>query len=102
VSERRAALVIPEDAIVQRADGAVIFKVDASQRVQRINVETGVVRDGWIEIRSGLTQSDLIVVRGQTRIDDGVVVSIREADGRPVSASSVAAGARALAAGSEP
>ena len=102
VSERRTALVIPEDAIVQRADGAVIFKLDASQRVHRIQVETGVVRDGWIEIRSGLTQSDLIVVRGQARIDDGITVSIRQADGRPASASSVAAGAAAPAAGSEP
>ena len=101
VSERRAALVVPEDAIVQRADGAVIFRVDASERVDRIQVETGAVRDGWVEIRSGLEQSDLIVVRGQARIDDGVTVSIRRADGQPASASSVGAGGDSLASGSE-
>lgn len=83
VSERLDAIVVPDDAIVQRADGAVIFRLNDSGRVERVLVETGVILDGWIEISSGLSSGDVVVVRGQTRIDDGVLVSVRLADGRP-------------------
>jgi hypothetical protein len=100
VSEPRSVLAVPEDAVVQRADGAVVFRVGESERVERVHVVTGVIREGWIEIRSGLQRADVVVVRGQTRLDDGVMVSVRHADGQPVNPSSVEAGGEALASGS--
>jgi membrane fusion protein (multidrug efflux system) len=100
VSEPRRVLAVPEDAVVQRADGAVVFRVGESERVERVHVVTGVIREGWIEIRSGLQRADVVVVRGQTRLDDGVMVSVRHADGQPVNPSSVEAGGEALASGS--
>lgn len=90
VSTRRNAIVLPEEAIVQRADGAVVFRLDASERVHRIHVETGVTGDGWIEIREGLQHGDLVVVRGQARLDDGIAVSVRKIDGSPASPAAVA------------
>jgi len=83
VSERQGVIVVPDDAIVQRADGAVIFRLNDSGRVERVLVETGVNLEGWVEISSGLSPGDVVVVRGQARIDDGVLVSVRLADGRP-------------------
>lgn len=100
VSERRSVLAVPEDAVVQRADGAVVFRLGESERVERVHVVTGVIREGWIEVRSGLQRADVVVVRGQTRLDDGVMVSVRHADGQPVNPSSVEAGGEALASGS--
>jgi membrane fusion protein (multidrug efflux system) len=81
VSERRNVIVVPDDAVVQRADGAVIFRLTAAGRVERRSVETGVRIEGRIEISSGLSPGDVVVVRGQARIDDGVAVSVRMADG---------------------
>jgi membrane fusion protein (multidrug efflux system) len=81
VSERLGALVVPEDAVVERADGAVIFRVGPDDRAERIQVETGVSVDGWIEIRDGLAIGDRVIVRGQVRVDDGIMVSVRHADG---------------------
>ena len=83
VSERKDVVVVPNDAVVQRADGAVIFRLNGSERVERVLVETGVQLEGWVEISSGLSPGDAVVVRGQSRIDDGVAVSVRLADGRP-------------------
>ena len=100
VSERLGVIVVPDDAVVQRADGAVIFRLDASGRVERRLVETGVHLDGWVEISSGLSAGDVVVVRGQTRIDDGVAVSVRQADGQPVEPSIVEAPDEDLADGS--
>ena len=97
VSQRRDAIVVPEEAIVQRADGAVVFRLDSSQRVQRILVTTGVSGDGWIEIQEGLQHGDSVVVRGQARLDDGVAVSVREIDGSLASKSAVASSGAAAA-----
>jgi hypothetical protein len=46
-------------------------------------VESGVNLDGWVEISSGLSRGDVVVVRGQARLDDGVLVSVRLANGQP-------------------
>jgi membrane fusion protein (multidrug efflux system) len=100
VSERLGVIVVPDDAVVQRADGAVIFRLDDSGRVERRLVETGVHLDGWVEISSGLSPGDVVVVRGQTRIDDGVAVSVRQADGRPLESSPATTQAEDLADGS--
>jgi membrane fusion protein (multidrug efflux system) len=86
VSEREDAIVVPNDAVVQRADGAVIFRLNDSDRVERVLVETGVQLEGWVEISSGLSPGDVVVVRGQSRIDDGIAVSVRLADGQPADA----------------
>ena len=81
VSERKGALVVSEDAIVQRAAGATVFRVGPDERVERVAVETGVTGEGWVEIKKGLRGGDVVVVRGQTRLANGLAVSIREADG---------------------
>jgi membrane fusion protein (multidrug efflux system) len=100
VSERQDVIVVPDDAIVQRADGAVIFRLNDSGRVERVLVETGVNLEGWVEISSGLSPGDVVVVRGQARIDDGVLVSVRLADGRPAESPSAATPTEGLASGS--
>jgi membrane fusion protein (multidrug efflux system) len=100
VSERQGVIVVPDDAIVQRADGAVIFRLNDSERVERVLVETGVNLEGWVEISSGLSPGDVVVVRGQVRIDDGVLVSVRLADGRPSESPSAPTPAEDLASGS--
>ena len=84
VSERAGVIVVPQDAVIQRADGAVIFKLNPDGRVERLTVETGVSIEGWVEVSRGLEPADVVVVRGQDRLDDGVAVSVRGADGRPI------------------
>jgi membrane fusion protein (multidrug efflux system) len=102
VSERSDVIVVPEDAVVQRADGAVVFRLDSNGRVERLAVETGVRLDGWVEISRGLRSGDVVVVRGQGRLDDGVAVSVRGADGQRVLPSVIAPLSKDLASESTP
>lgn len=81
VSERKGALVVPEDAIVQRATGSIVFRLRPDERVERVKVEPGVVGDGWVEVQKGLRAGDVVVIRGQTRLAEGLAVSVRRADG---------------------
>ena len=82
LAERGGVVMVPEDAIVLRSDGSVIFRLVNGNQVERVSVLTGVHRDGWVEVARGLALDDVIVVRGQARLVDGSVVEVRTADGR--------------------
>jgi membrane fusion protein (multidrug efflux system) len=81
VAERSGVVMIPKEAVLQRADGSVIFRLVGTDRVERIRVEPGLHRDDLVEIRGVVGAGDWIVVRGQTGLIDGSVVSLRNEDG---------------------
>jgi len=75
ISEREGVPMIPEDAVLQRADGAVAFRLVSDDRVERRLLRTGAVREGRVEVLEGLALGDRVVVRGQTGLVDGSVVA---------------------------
>ncbi len=75
--------MIPEGAILQRADGSVAFRMVGADRVERIVLTTGVFRDGRVEVVEGLDVGDVVVVRGHARLVDGAAVDVRTASGAP-------------------
>ncbi len=83
VSDRSGVAMIPEDAMLQRADGAVAFRLLDGSRVQRRVLTTGLFQDGYVEVIEGLEIGDLVVVRGHASLVDGAVVALRRPDGSP-------------------
>ncbi|MBW2234539.1 MAG: efflux RND transporter periplasmic adaptor subunit [Deltaproteobacteria bacterium] len=83
VASRKAVAMIPEEAVLQRADGEVTFRVGADLRVERLLIQTGEHRDGLVEVTEGLAPGDRIVVRGHYALTHGVKVQPRTLDGRP-------------------
>jgi membrane fusion protein (multidrug efflux system) len=81
ISQRDDVAMVPEDAVLQRSDGHVVFRAIADSRVERIVVQTGTHHDGMVEITKGLTTRDLIVSRGQAWLADGQKVLLRHPDG---------------------
>ena len=92
VAVRRNVLLVPEQAILLRSDGAVVFRTGEGNRVERVVVETGEHRGGQVEIASGLAPGDSVVTRGQAGLVDGALVSPRNPDGSPVSTAVSAVG----------
>ena len=90
VSRRSGVLMIPEEAILQRSDGSVVFRLVGEDRVQRQVVELGVFRNGQVEVVSGLDARDHIVTRGHTSLVDGSTVMVRNIDGSPARQPNVA------------
>lgn len=84
IAHREGVLFVPEEAVQQRADGAVVFRIGPDLRAERRDVETGVVRAGHVEIRSGLAPGDRVARRGHTDLIDGSLVAPRKRDGSPV------------------
>jgi membrane fusion protein (multidrug efflux system) len=71
VAQREGALLVPEAAVLQRADGEVVFVATPEGLARRVVVKTGLQRQGRVEIVEGLAASDEVVVRGQAALIDG-------------------------------
>lgn len=82
VSERSGVAMIAEEAVLQRADGEVVFRLGPDRRVQRLLIETGLHQDGRVEVRSGLEAGDRVVVRGHYALVNGARVEPRTPDGK--------------------
>jgi len=91
VSERPAVPMVPESAILQRSDGSIAFRMVGTDQVERLVLDTGTIRDGYVEVVSGLAAGDLIVVRGHAQLVDGSRVDVRTKAGKPVVAAAPAA-----------
>lgn len=81
IAHRSGVITVPEEAVLQRLGGPVIFRVLDGNRVERIAVEIGVIRDGWVEIREGLGPRDRVVSRGHSDLIDGSPIIARNRDG---------------------
>ncbi|RIL06097.1 MAG: hypothetical protein DCC71_08075 [Proteobacteria bacterium] len=95
VAVRENVPMIPQEAVLQRADGAVAFRLEGD-RVERRSLKLGAYHEGRVEVVEGLAPGDLVVVRGQDKLVDGSPVSVRDAQGAP--RGGVAAGGEATAA----
>ena len=100
LESRRGVTMVPEESILQRADGTVLYRLVGENRVERLVVTSGVLRDGLVEIKDGgVRRGDFVISRGQEQISDGGVVSLRTAEGTPVPSPPVATGPAAFASG---
>jgi membrane fusion protein (multidrug efflux system) len=94
IAVREGVAMIPEEAVLQRSDGPVAFRLVGADRVERRRLELGVIRGGLVEVRDGLAVGDRVVVRGQSDLIDGARVSVRDAAGQPVAGAPTAVGQR--------
>jgi RND family efflux transporter MFP subunit len=72
------AIVIPGEAVVHDPQGSLLVYVyyPDRKRVYARRVETGAVRDRGIEITSGLSETDFIVMAGQHKVREGSLVEV--------------------------
>jgi len=86
IAKRAGVAMVPEEAVLQRADGAVVFRVLPENRAERRMIEVGAHHDGMVEVVKGVGPGDLVVLRGQAGLSDGELVSPRNADGSGIGA----------------
>ena len=76
-SETKAnAVVVPEPAVVASERGFVAYVIDGTKarvRPLKLGIRTG---DGGVEILSGVTPGEKVVVEGSDRLSDGMEVQI--------------------------
>lgn len=75
---RVKALTLPGETIVRDAQGATLVYVysEEKKRVYARRVQAGAPLGGEVEIASGLTGEERVVVSGQHRVREGGLVSV--------------------------
>jgi membrane fusion protein (multidrug efflux system) len=79
VGERKAALLVPEEAIVPQGGELYVYRVVDGKAVRTL-VRTGLRREAKVQVIEGLRAGEQVVVSGQMKLQrDGMPVRILEA-----------------------
>jgi multidrug efflux pump subunit AcrA (membrane-fusion protein) len=79
VGVHRGARLVPEQAVVLRPAGAVVYVLEG-ESVKERPVTTGLLRDGEMEISAGLEGSETVAVDGASLLSNGARVRVMGAD----------------------
>lgn len=71
VEQTAQALLVPESAIANDANGPYVWRVTPEDRAERVSVKLGTRREGQVVILSGLSAGDTIVTSGTHKIFEG-------------------------------
>jgi RND family efflux transporter MFP subunit len=75
LQQKKDALILPVEAVVQNRDHPYVLVVDATNHVEKRNVILGIQTSNRVEITSGLQAGDNVIAAGQTGYQPGEVVS---------------------------
>ncbi|MCA3572395.1 MAG: efflux RND transporter periplasmic adaptor subunit [Aestuariivirga sp.] len=71
----REAVLVPESAVVQRGEGALVYVV-ADNKARQVRVSLGKRLDGKVEVLDGIAAGDAVVTAGNARLSDGAEVEV--------------------------
>ena len=79
VVSSKGAVVVPKEAILEDSDSksSFVFVVEGGSSVKRV-IETGISQQGLVEVKSGLTFGEKMVITGQHYLKDGDRVEVVE------------------------
>ncbi len=72
-----AALTVPRDSVVLRADGAFVMRINSDQIAERVSVEVTESSGDQVAVRGELESGDRIAVRGAESLRDGESVAVQ-------------------------
>jgi membrane fusion protein (multidrug efflux system) len=81
--ENPSALVVAEETLIPQGTDTFVWRIQEG-KASRVKVETGLRRDGRVEVVSGLALGDQVVSAGQLRLQrDGQEVRVIDPNRRP-------------------
>ena len=77
VFERREGVSVPQEAVLSRAAGTVIFVAQPDGTAKEVPVRVGLRDSGRAEILEGLGLGDPVIVQGQSQLYDGRKIEVK-------------------------
>jgi membrane fusion protein, multidrug efflux system len=74
LGSRDGVLAVPDSAVVYGGEGTFVWRIDAEEKANTVDVELGARQDGLVEVRTGLGAGDVVVVAGTNKLAPGMVV----------------------------
>ena len=84
------AIMVPEQSIVLRPAGEVVYVIDGDTARQRM-VKTGLRQDGQVEVTEGLSAGEVVAVDGAAFLTDQAKVSVQHATAQKQAAAGIQA-----------
>jgi RND family efflux transporter MFP subunit len=79
---RENAIMVPEQSVVLRPAGKVVYLIADGKAAQAV-VQTGIKKDGYVEIVAGLKGGETIAVDGAGFLTNGASVALAQPRGKP-------------------
>ncbi len=81
ILNKHKGLAVPQPAVLQNDNGYFIYQIDANNTVKQLYVKLGSRTGEMVEIKSDtLHEGDQIVLEGLTKVQDGAVVEMEQAE----------------------
>lgn len=78
IEEKQETLLVPRAALADVVGQTTIYVVNGDNIVEQRAVTTGLEEDDRVEVLSGLTAGEQVVIAGQSGLRDGTVVEVRQ------------------------
>ena len=76
IRARQLALAVPRDALVLRQNGSFVFRINADNKAEQIEVEVGDSSGELIAVHGNLAEGDRVAIRGAENLSEGAEVRI--------------------------
>ena len=73
---KQGILTVPVGAVIPRGGQDIVFLVDEKSRAREVEVGTGIKNNQHVEILSGLSAGQEVIVKGNTLVSDGTLVRV--------------------------
>jgi len=77
VFERREGISVPQEAVLSRAAGTVVFVAQPDGTAKEVPVRIGLRDSGRVEILEGLALDAPVILQGQTQLYDGRKIEVK-------------------------
>ena len=79
IFEKRESISVPEQSVVLRPSGSVIYEAINGKAIAR-NITTGISQNGWIEVIDGVDAGKDIVIDGAGYLTNDASIKVKEND----------------------
>ncbi len=76
IRARQLALAVPRDALVLRQNGSFVFRINADNKAEQIEVEIGDSAGELVAVSGDLAEGDRVAIRGAENLSPGADVRI--------------------------
>lgn len=75
LEKEEGVVIVPSDAVIDKEGSQVVFVVQEDKAIEKV-VETGLDTGELVQIVSGLSEGEMVIIEGQQYVSDGVTVKV--------------------------
>ena len=79
---KTSVLCLPVNAVIPQSGSSVVYTIDKENKARPIDVQTGIKNARYVEITKGLNVGQKVILKGNTLVNDGILVRVIAGGGK--------------------